>query len=180
MFRTGHDIKSGGDADDVELMFSTIFEFDTLLGELRNGVVLDVNQFNILTIELLVVVEFKARTLDTKGVGWVQRCHEISSSRVTNSVTHVLGPEVVRFSIGLWVKKVVFVVTEPESEAAIGPQLAIEGFSFGWRVFESALLREGIQESAETFLAETEKLRVHGFLFVLFFCCEGLLPHRHS
>lgn len=116
---TSNDVKSCRNANHVELMDSAIFQFDTFLSKSHNRVILDINQLNIWTIELLVVCVLKARTLDAKGVWRLQRRQQVSRLRVAYTVSNISCPEIVSFSVGLGVIEVVFVIPKPEAETTV-------------------------------------------------------------
>lgn len=71
---TSDDVEASGDRDDVKLILFTVSRLDALFSEFLNLVAVllgDVNYLNIVTIEDLVVILFKARTLDTESMRWL-------------------------------------------------------------------------------------------------------------
>jgi hypothetical protein len=65
---TSSDVKTSCNTDNVEFMDSTILKLNALGSEPNDWVVLDIYNIDIWTIELLVILVFKTRTLDAKGM----------------------------------------------------------------------------------------------------------------
>lgn len=76
-------------------MLSAVGELDAGFGEGGDGVVFDVDDVDVGTVELLVVVELEAGALDAEGMGWLDGGEEVASLRVADAGADVLGPEVV-------------------------------------------------------------------------------------
>ena len=98
-----------------------VLELDARLVKSDNGIVLDIDNVNIGPVELLQICVFEAWSLDTPVVRHVERCKYVPLLRIVNASPLLLGPEVVRFLVGLRVEKVVLVVAQPVAESAILP-----------------------------------------------------------
>lgn len=76
-------------------MLFAIFGDDALLGELLDGSLVNVNNINRITIELLIVVLLQAGPLHSPWVWWLHRREKISFPRISNPGANVLAPKVV-------------------------------------------------------------------------------------
>lgn len=122
--------KACGDGDDIKLVMVSIFQLDTSLSKLSNGVILDVNDIYVRPIELLVVVLLEAWPLDAEEMRRFERRKNIALSRISNAGSLILCPEVVGFTICFCVVEHVLVVAQPIPEAAMVPKRMVECFSF--------------------------------------------------
>lgn len=80
---------------------SPIFQNNSGLVKLFDGIVLRRDNIHTWAIELLVVVELKARTLYAEEVRHLQRGEDVPLSRVTNAITRFLKPELIGPLVGL-------------------------------------------------------------------------------
>ena len=104
-------VKASRDDDDVEVVMGTIFEIDARLVKAGDGVLLDINDVDIGSVELFEVGILEARSFDAPIVRHVKRCEDVLLLGVVNASSLFLGPEVVGRLVGLLVEEVVSVVT---------------------------------------------------------------------
>jgi len=94
------DIEAGGNADDIEIMVSAIFKLNASFIEGDDGVVLGIDDVDIVAVELLEVSVFQTWALHTPRMGRLQRGEDIAFLGVIHSSALLLGPEVVDFAVG--------------------------------------------------------------------------------
>jgi len=102
---------------------------------------------------LFVIILLETRTLDTESMRWFKRAKEVSLPRIADSGSLVLSPEIVGSSVGFGVVEHVFVVSEPEAETAVVPEVVVESFLFLVSVFEGVFFAEAEEEAAEASFA---------------------------
>ena len=174
------DIKPGGNAYKVEVVVGPILEFNAGLIKLNNRVVLGIDNFDTIAVELFEIGVFQAGTLDTPGMRWLDRGEYLAVVLVLPSSALLLLAEVINSAIGLWIKEVVFVVPKPVSKASIVSQSLEELLTFFKRVFECLLLGQRVEEWAKAAFTKIEKFRIPHFPSPLLFSCESSKGHRHG
>ena len=176
----GGDVKASGDNDYVEIIVCAILQLDAGLIEFDDGVVLDVDNVDIVSIELLEVAMLQTRTFDAPRVRWFQRRQKVPFGRIIDASALLFGPEIVHRSVGLGIEEIVLVVAEPVAEAAVLPELLEKRLTFFGCIFERASFGKRVQEAAEATLAEIEEFWVPPFGLVLFLGGEWAAAHRHG
>lgn len=174
----GDDIEARSDADDVEVVVRAVLQVDARFIEIGDGVVLNVNDVDVISIELLEVRILETRSLDAPEVWFFERCKQVPLPWVVDARSLLLGPEVVCLLVGLRVKQVVLVVAQPKAEASILPKLFVERLSFFWRIVEGASFGEVVEEASEAVLAKSKKFGVPLLGYLLLFDCKISLAHR--
>lgn len=164
--------------DDVEFFVAAVLELDTCLGELGNRVVLDVDDINIGPVELLVVVLLQTGPLYAEEVRHLQWCQDVPLPGVANSISYMLGPEIVCFLVGISIYQHVLVVANPEAESSVVPQLVVKCLTIFWGIIECILLIQSVEESTKALFAVFEKAVVPLLSEILFFWGEHALLHR--
>ena len=130
----GDHVEAGSNADNVEVMVRAILQIDARFIEADDAIVLDVNDIDVGSVELLKVCILQTRSLDAPVVRHCERCKYILLLRVIETRSLLFGPEIVCLLVGLLVKQVVLVVAQPVAEASILPKLFVELLSFFWSV----------------------------------------------
>jgi hypothetical protein len=171
--------KAGSNGDHIELVVGSVLEQDASLGELLDGVALDVDEVDVLTVELFVVVVLEARALDSPVVRpLVDKGREqVALLGVADARAHLLGPELVRLLVGLGVEEGVLVAGDPEAEAALGPEPLVRGPALLGSVVKGVLLHPVVREAGEGRLAQLEELRVQLLVVRLVLLGEVLAAH---
>jgi hypothetical protein len=173
------DIEAGGNADDIEIMVSAIFKLNASFIEGDDGVVLDIDDVDVVAVELLEVSVFQTWALHTPRMGRLQRGEDIAFLGVIHSSALLLGPEIVDFAVGFGVVQVVLVVPKPVAEAAVGPQPLEELVTLFGGIFKASFLRERIEEAAEATFAKVEEFGIPLLAGPLLLGCESTEAHRH-
>ena len=106
-----NNIKASSDDDDVEVVMRAIFEVDARLVKAGDGVLLDVNDVDVVSVELLEVGILEAWTFDAPIVGHVKWCKDVLLLGIVDASSLFLCPEVVSGMVCLLVEEVVSVVT---------------------------------------------------------------------
>ena len=156
----GDDVEAGGDADDVEIVVGAVRQINAGFVEGDDGVLLDVDDVDVVAVELLEVGVLETGPLDAPVVRLVERGEDVLVLLVVEARALLRGPEGVGLLVGLRVEEVVLVVAEPVAEAAVEPELFVEFVSFFGRVVEGVSFREGVEEASEAVFAEVEEFRV--------------------
>lgn len=170
--------KSGRHSDHVEFVLGPVLEPDALLGDVGDAVVLDVDDVHVGPVELLVVVLLQARPLDAEEVRHLLGRQDLALARVPDADADVVPPEVVGLLVRLGIEEHVLVVAEPESEAAVVPERAVEGLALLGRVIEGPALVHSVEEAAEALLPQLEQPWVPLLGAVLLLGRQHALAHR--
>jgi hypothetical protein len=157
---------------------AAVLELDACLGELGDGVVFDVNDINIRPVELLVVILFQTGPLHAEKVRHLQWCQDVPLPGVADSISYMFGPEIVCFLVGISIDQHVLVVTKPEAESSVVPQLVVKCVTIIWGIIKCILLIHGVEESTKALFAVFVKAVVPLFSEILFFWGEHALLHR--
>ena len=89
------DIEAGSDTDDIEVLVGAILQIDACFVEAGDGIVLDVDHIDIVSIELLQVGILEARSLDAPVVWHFEWCKDVFLLRIIDSCSLLFRPEVV-------------------------------------------------------------------------------------
>ena len=111
------DVEARSNGDDIKLIVLPVSSLDAGLSEGCDAVARlerDIDNVNIRTIELLVVVLLEAGALDSEWMRRLERTEKVTLSRIMDASTLLLGPEIVGFAVGLVVVEIVGEVSEPE------------------------------------------------------------------
>ena len=173
----GDDVETRGNANDVEVVVRAVLQVDARFVETDDSIVLDVNDIDVGSIELLKVSILETRSFDAPIVGFLERCKYVLLFWVVEARSLLFSPERICLLVGLRVKQVVFVVAQPIAEASILPKLFVKLFSLFWSVVEGVSFREGIKEASEAMFTEVEELRIPLLGYLLLLDCEVSLAH---
>ena len=106
---TQHEVRRTGltNADDIEVVMCTILEEESFLVEASDGIVLDINDINVWTIELFEVRVLEARTFHTPWVWWLLGNEDISLAWILDACCLFLLPKVIHCTVGFGVEEVI-------------------------------------------------------------------------
>ena len=107
----GDNVEASSDDDDVEVMMRAIFEVDASLVKAGDGILLDVHDVDVVSVELLEVGILEAWTFDAPIVRHVKWCKDVLLLGIVDASSLFLCPEVVSGMVCLLVEEVVSVVT---------------------------------------------------------------------
>lgn len=127
---------------------------DSLRPEFHNGGRVDIDNVDIGSVELLVVVLLKARAFYTEWMRGLEGRKEISLSWITDAVPNIACPEIIGASVGFGIKKHVFVVSQPVPKSAMVPELLVESLLFCIVILKGVFLIPAEEEAPEAFLTE--------------------------
>lgn len=156
----GDNIEAGGDANNVEIVLRAILKFDAGLIEFGDWIVLDIDNVNIGSVELLEVPILKTWTFYTPRMRRFHGRQDVTVSLVLEPFALLLLPEVVDRTICFGIEKIILVVSEPVAETTVSPEFLEEPLTIFGGIFESVLFGEGVEKPAEAAFTQLEKLWV--------------------
>lgn len=174
---TGDNVEACSNTNDVEVVMSTVFKVDSCFIEADDGVVLDIDDIDIGSVELLEVGILETRSLDTPIVRLFVRRQDVFLLRIVDAFSLLLDPEVVHLLIRFLVEQVVLVISQPVAETSILPKLLEKLLSFLRSVIKGILLRESVEEASEAVFTKMKELRVPLLGYLLLLDSEISLTH---
>ena len=96
--------------DDVELVEGSIFLADAVSFEATDGVILDVNDIDVGSVELVIKVLLQREALGAEGVGRDRWGEEFSFDWVVNALAYMIAPEFVSFHVAVHISRHVDIV----------------------------------------------------------------------